>query len=219
LALLRTELDLALRRQRSRPELEATLASASIEVDRLISLANHLLVLARQSETGLPVTPEIIPVADLFGCAARYVETTGHRTMVVEPLEVTAIWADRARLRQALENLVDNAFRHGLGTVGLSTVRSGGWVEVHVTDEGPGFSSDVDRAFDRFTHGRDSHGAGLGLAIVAQVAEAHGGAAGVRHRDGGGADVWIRLPHPDAWPAGDDATPKTADRVSGQSSR
>src|SRR5204863_2552219 len=59
--------------------------------------------------------------------------------------------ADRTRLEQALGNLVDNALRHGRGDVCMSATHSDGRVEVHVTDEAPGFPDDVvGRAFERF---------------------------------------------------------------------
>jgi signal transduction histidine kinase len=72
-------------------------------------------------------------------------------------------------------------------------------VELHVTDEGPGFGTDqLARAFERFGRGdqarADAQGSGLGLAIVEAIAVAHGGHAGARNRAQGGADVWIALP-------------------------
>ena len=70
-------------------------------------------------------------------------------------------------------------------------------IEVHVLDEGRGFSQEVAaRAFERFARGDDARtrgGSGLGLAIVEAVAQAHGGSAGIAP-NGKGADVWISLP-------------------------
>ena len=106
--------------------------------------------------------------------------------------------ADPLRLQQALGNLVDNALRHGGARVELSAERVNGSVELHVRDDGPGFPAQfVDDAFERFTRAdaaRGRGGAGLGLAIVAAIADAHGGAAGARNLPGGGADVWIAVP-------------------------
>jgi two-component system OmpR family sensor kinase len=74
-------------------------------------------------------------------------------------------------------------------------------LELHVTDSGDGFPpAFVEHAFERFTRadrGRTEHGAGLGLAIVAVVAEAHGGEAHAVNRPSGGADVWLSLPRGD----------------------
>src|SRR5207237_8399397 len=95
---------------------------------------------------------------------------------------------------QALRNLIENSFRHAAGKIRLSAIRSGDSVELHVSDEGPGFPPEfAEHAFERFARAeesRTSSGAGLGLAIVAAVAEAHGGSAAV----GEGAVVSIRVP-------------------------
>ena len=109
-----------------------------------------------------------------------------------------ALSADPLRVEQALGNLVDNALRHGGGEVELRAARENGAVALHVLDRGPGLPPALDgRAFARFTRGdeaRQGDGAGLGLAIVGAIANAHGGDAGIDARPGGGADAWIRLP-------------------------
>jgi two-component system OmpR family sensor kinase len=97
------------------------------------------------------------------------------------------------RIEQALGNLVDNAFQHGAGAVTLSARKGGGGkVELHVTDEGPGFPPGfAAQAFDRFTRAdesRSERGTGLGLSIVDLIARAHGGSAHIR-----GSDVWVEL--------------------------
>jgi signal transduction histidine kinase len=93
---------------------------------------------------------------------------------------------------------VDNALRHGEGTVELRAEPAGGGTRLHVLDRGPGFDPAIDgRAFERFTRGdraRSRGGAGLGLAIVDAIARSHGRSAGAGPREGGGADVWIELP-------------------------
>ena len=99
---------------------------------------------------------------------------------------------DRLRLEQALGNLVDNALRYG-GGVNRGSPRDGS--ELHVTDDGPGFPPEfLERAFERFSRAdaaRGRGGAGLGLAIVRTIAEAHGGSA---HAANGPTDVWLALP-------------------------
>jgi signal transduction histidine kinase len=103
---------------------------------------------------------------------------------------------DRRRLEQALGNLVENALRHGSGTVRLEAVESSGALVLHVSDGGQGFPPDfLEIAFERFTHADASRGgAGLGLAIVATIAHAHGGAATASNKANGGADVALQLP-------------------------
>src|SRR3954462_15518004 len=106
--------------------------------------------------------------------------------------------ADRLRAEQALANLVDNALRHGYGSVELAAERAGDAVRLHVRDRGPGFDPSLNgHAFERFTRGdraRSRGGTGLGLAIVDAIAPSPGRSAGAAARDGGGSDVWIELP-------------------------
>ena len=99
--------------------------------------------------------------------------------------------ADPLRLEQALGNLLDNARRYGGSQIELAAEERGSAVRFHVRDDGPGIPKEL-AAFERFTRGdaaRGRGGAGLGLAIVAAIARAHGGDAGAD-----GADVWIELP-------------------------
>jgi signal transduction histidine kinase len=184
---LKTEIDLALRRGRSPEELRAALESAGEETDRLVQLAEDLLVIARVDQGKLPLRPEELDVGDLLDTVAARL---GVHAEDPGPLRVCA---DRIRLEQALGNLVDNAKRHGGGEVRLNAIQRGGMVELHVTDEGEGLPPDfAPHAFERFTRAdgaRSRGGAGLGLAIVAAIAASHGGSA---HAEG--ADVWLQLP-------------------------
>ena len=199
LALLRTELELALRRTRSREELEQALRSAAEETDRLTSLAEDLLLVARIDQGALPVRREPVDARELFDkVAGRFAvrAAESNRAVHVGPSDVV-IDADPARLEQALGNLVANGLVHGAGTVELSARSVNGHVELHVTDEGVGFPNGFEqRAFDRFSRADEARGrggTGLGLAIVQAIAEAHGGSAGLVDREGGGADIWIAL--------------------------
>jgi two-component system OmpR family sensor kinase len=189
LALLSTELELAQRRPRSPAELRAALDSAAEEVDRLTRLAEDLLVLARADEGQLPLRREEIQVKDLLETVAgRF-----NQNVEVGVQDGDSIVGDRLRLEQALGNLVDNARRHGAGTIRLQAERRDDRIELRVSDEGPGFPPELlPHAFDRFTRGdeaRERGGTGLGLAIVAAVAKAHGGRA---HAEG--STVTIELP-------------------------
>jgi two-component system, OmpR family, sensor kinase len=189
LALLSTELELAQRRPRSPEELRAALDSAAEEVDRLTRLAEDLLVLARADEGQLPLRREEIQVKDLLETVAGRFD----QNVEVGVQDGDSIVGDRLRLEQALGNLVDNARRHGAGTIRLEAERRDDRIELRVSDEGPGFPPELlPHAFDRFTRGdeaRERGGTGLGLAIVAAVAKAHGGRA---HAEG--ATVTIELP-------------------------
>jgi two-component system OmpR family sensor kinase len=200
LAALRAELELALRRERTREELEAALHSAAEETDRLSHLAEDLLVLARADGGKLPVRSEQLAAADLLRSVnERYARraAAGGRPLRVEVDADLTLSGDRLRVEQALGNLVENALRHGRGPILLEARRQNGRVELHVRDEGPGFDAAfIDHAFEPFARGdpaRSSHGAGLGLAIVDVIARAHGGAAHAANL-AEGADVWIALP-------------------------
>jgi two-component system, OmpR family, sensor kinase len=189
LALLRTELELARRHRRSTDELRAALDSAAEEVDRLGRLAEDLLVLARVDEGRLPLRREKIRVDDLLETVAgRF----GH-DIELAVHDGESVFGDRLRLEQALGNLVDNALRHGAGTVRLDAERRNGMLFLRVSDEGAGFPPELlPTAFERFTRGdeaRERGGTGLGLAIVDAVARAHGGRA---HAEG--STVTIELP-------------------------
>jgi two-component system OmpR family sensor kinase len=203
LALLKAELELALRRPRSREELEQALRSAAAESDRLARLAEDLLVLARSDQGRLPLRRASLSTAVvLANVAERFrpeAENDGRSIEVDSPSGLEFV-GDALRLEQALGNLVDNALRHGRGAVQLRAVESDGRVELHVTDEGAGFTPEFfAHAFERFSRAdeaRSGGGAGLGLAIVKVIAGAHGGSAHAANREGGGADVWVSLSKP-----------------------
>jgi len=195
LALLRTELEVALRRPRSHDELEAALRSAAEETERLVRLAEDLLLIARADEGALPIRREPTPAGELLERVRRRfaarAEALG-RELQVEPSNGLIVDADPARIEQALGNLVDNALHHGAGEITLWAKPHEGKVELHVADEGPGFPDEfAGRAFDRFSRADDARserGSGLGLSIVALIARAHGGSAHIR-----GADVWLEV--------------------------
>jgi signal transduction histidine kinase len=198
LAMLKTELELMARDRPEGQALDGAVASAIAETDRLTRLTEDLLVLARADGGRLPVRAEGVAVADLLADAtARYTGEEVDPDPQIEPPGLR-VRADRARIGQALANLVDNALRHGKGPVVLSAVLRGGFVELHVTDNGKGFPAGfLARAFERFTRGdpgRTESGTGLGLSIVQAIADSHGGRAGAGNRRGGGADVWIAIP-------------------------
>jgi two-component system, OmpR family, sensor kinase len=201
LALHKTELELALRYGGTTEELKASIASAIEETDRLVQLAEDLLVVARSEKDRLGIQLASVPIRQVFDdVGARFasrVQSAGRALEISPPGDSEAVEADRLRVGQALTNMVENALRHGRGRVGVFSRAIDGRIEIHVTDQGPGFPDGfIEHAFERFSRGdqaRSGGGAGLGLAIVATIARAHGGAAHAANRNGG-ADVWIDLP-------------------------
>jgi two-component system OmpR family sensor kinase len=201
LALLKTELELALRHPRSHEELEQTLRSAAEDTDRLVRLAEDLLLVARFDQGQLPIRPERLSARSVLEQAVeRFAARASEhgRSLMFRGGPDAFVDADPARLDQATGNLVDNALVHGAGPVVLEVRSHDGEVALHVIDSGPGLPTDFSaRALDRFSRAvgaRSAHGAGLGLAIVDLIARGHGGRVELRNRDEGGSDVAIVLP-------------------------
>ncbi len=204
LALLQTELELAMRRPRSPEELELALRSASEEVERLVRLAEDLLVLASSDEGRLPlrlsghyVREVLDSVAGRFDARA----SAAGRSLEVGAPDDGILTGDRVRLEQALGNLVDNALRYGAGTVRLEANPENGSLALRVSDDGAGFPPEfLPRAFERFSRAdvaRAGGGSGLGLAIVDAIARAHGGSVTAANRAEGGAEIVLRIPTDD----------------------
>ena len=198
-ALLRTELELALRRPRSAEELTLAIRSALDETVRLSRLADDLLLLARAEEGSLPLRRERVELIELFeGVAVRFANRAREGGRHVRAVPTAAfVEGDPVRLEQALNNLVDNALTYGTGEVEIFAEAKNGTVELHVADHGAGFDeSFLSRAFDRFSRADEARGragAGLGLSIVQLIADVHGGSVGAANRPNGGADVWLTL--------------------------
>jgi signal transduction histidine kinase len=201
LTMLRTELELMARDEPSGADLQAATASAIEETGRLGRLADDLLLLTRADSDrfelrAAPVSPAAL-VDDAVARARRRPSAAGIQIAVGDVVDA-AVLADRDRVGQALDNMLDNALRYAAGEVELTTRRAGASIEIHVRDDGPGFPpAFLPRAWERFSRAdaaRTDDGAGLGLSIIRTIAELHGGTADAANRPGGGADVWISLP-------------------------
>jgi two-component system, OmpR family, sensor kinase len=203
LALMRAELDYALRYARTEEELRAAIRTASDETDRLVALSGALLLIAASDRGRLELRLEPVPLDELLGSVSQRFAWRAQelgRPLVTENQagDDCVLRADRLRLEQALGNLVDNALRHGVGQVRIGARADDAGVILSVTDQGHGFEPDfLPRAFKRFSRGaaeRASDGSGLGLAIAQTIARAHGGNAHVLNRAQGGARAEIRIP-------------------------
>ena len=180
------------RRDRLDERTGAALGLLTGEVSRFSDLVSDLLQLSR-GDRPAERRPVDVPALVREVCASRGVAVDGE-TALVAPV-------DRTRLRQALVNLLDNADRHGGGVVAVRVLGDEHCVAVEVDDDGPGVPPEErDLVFDRFARGRtasarrDSEGTGLGLALVAQHAQAHDGRVLVLDRPGGGARFRLELP-------------------------
>lgn len=203
LAVLGAELELAGRPGRSREELVQATTSAEEEVARLTRLTNDLLVLARSDEGKLPVRPTPTRVMDLLERSAEGAAgQAASAAVVVDAAPELVATIDVDRIRQAVDNLVDNALRFAPAgsQVRITAMTQGPDLVIDVADAGPGFPAEfLPHAFERFRRpdegrARPSGGAGLGLAIVAAIAGAHGGSASARNAADGGAIVSLDLP-------------------------
>jgi two-component system, OmpR family, sensor histidine kinase MprB len=192
---LRTNLEV-LREGRPLPAAErgALLGDLVGQVEELSTLVADLIELARDGEA--PQELEPVRVDELVAEAVERARRHAPQARFVTDLAPWTAEAAPERLGRAVNNLLDNAARHGPpgGPVEVS-VRDG---ELSVRDHGVGVGEqDAPRIFDRFYRGaaaRGRPGSGLGLAIVRQVAEAHGGAVTVEPAPGGGALFRLRIP-------------------------
>ena len=204
-AVLTAELELAARPGRSAAELAEAVANAADEAARLSRITDDLLTLASSDERQLTIRAEPTDVASLL---ARSTEQAARRAadreVTVRPTAPPGLSAlvDADRIRQAVDNLIDNALRFAPAgsQIDVAAAALGQDVTITVTDAGPGFPSDfAPHAFERFRRPDDGRaradgGAGLGLAIVEAIATAHGGTATASNRPAGGAVVQLLLP-------------------------
>lgn len=182
LTLMRTSLDLALRRERSADELKEALRDARQEVDRLAGLANRLLdtVSVGRGELGREPTELRALALEAIAAAKAEAETKGVLLSLTAPPSAKAT-IDAGGVRQALDNLLSNAIRFAPtgSEVSVAVEPQGEGFALCVSDGGPGIPPDEREAvFEPFHRADgDRHGAGLGLTIVREVARQHGGRA------------------------------------------
>jgi two-component system OmpR family sensor kinase len=202
LAAVRAYAELFDRGAAERPaDLERSMRGISRESERMSVLVDDLLLLARLDD-GRPLERVPVALAEVVGEAVE----TAHAVEPERPIELTAeplaVIGDRVRLRQIVDNLLANVRAHTpAGTpVSVTLSRSNGTAEIAVHDEGPGLDAEhLAHVFERFyradaSRARASGGVGLGLAIVAAVAEAHGGTVSASSDPGHGATFRIALP-------------------------
>ena len=144
-----------------------------------------------------------VDLDDIVLAEAARLKRRGRVTVDIGQVSAAQLVGDPMALARMVRNLVDNAERHADSTVSLALATSRGWVTLTVSDDGDGVPpADRERIFERFTRldgarARDTGGAGLGLAIVAAVARAHGGTVRVDGENGRGARFVVSLPAAD----------------------
>ncbi|WP_405431363.1 sensor histidine kinase [Micromonospora sp. NBC_00617] len=187
-----------LARRRQHQDERTALAAGLVadEIDRFQRLVNDLIDLARSDQ---PADRTSVDVAALARDACHTLDLPG--SIVHLASATPATWrVDRRRLAQVLANLLDNAVTYGGGPTSVVLSHDGSAGVIEVDDGGPGVPvEDREVIFERFVRGRAAHtrgagdGTGLGLALIAQHAAAHGGHITVTDRPGGGARFRITL--------------------------
>jgi signal transduction histidine kinase len=205
LAVLKGEIDIALRRDRSAEDYRSALTSCREEIERLSRLSENLLALAGADagQVLVHMTPcdagEI--ACNVYRRFARIAEEKGVAFSYSGPPSVP-FYADAIAIEQVLGNLVSNALRHTPAgeSVTLSLTSDGGSTLFNVADTGEGIpTAHIPRLFERFhrvdkSRSRAAGGAGLGLAIVKTLVEAHGGRIAVQSELGKGSTFIVTLP-------------------------
>lgn len=205
LSVIRSQVEVALNRPREPANYERVLKNVLEQVQHLTRISDQLLLIARADAGELRPEPASIDVVDfVHELAVRWEATaeTERLELAVDVPDSGELVADGALTQRAIDNLLDNAFRHApeLSTVRLAARQEGAdWV-FEVSDEGPGIPIDQrERIFERFARAdtartRSGGGAGLGLSLCAAIAKAQGGSLELVEREGPGATFRLRLP-------------------------
>jgi signal transduction histidine kinase len=166
---------------------------------RLQSLVEDLLLLSHADEGTLKLRTQAVDVDDLLFEEAKRLRATTKLRIRTSRVSAGRVSGDKERLNRLIRNLSDNAARHARGVVEFSLQDGNGSVLLTVDDDGRGVApSERQRVFERFVRleegrDRDSGGAGLGLAIVAEVASAHEATVAVADSPMGGARFEVRF--------------------------
>jgi len=191
---LRTNLELLERGQPSDPiERQQMLADLVTQMERLTTLVGDLIEVARDEETPMPF--EELRLDEVVAEVMDDMKMRYPRVRFAVAATPTVVTGVKVRVARAITNLVDNAAKWSPpGALVEVSVAKG---EVSVRDHGPGVAAeDAPRVFDRFWRSNDAHhlpGSGLGLSIVKDVAEAHGGSVTLERPSDGGARFIFRL--------------------------
>lgn len=205
LTILRGNLEVALLKARTADEYRDVLLSNLEQVDRLISLTRPLLTLAKFTSSKPPIQLAPLDVEPFLREIVQELTLLANDRRITLSLDARAvppILGDAQWLKQALINLLDNALRYtpAGGTVTVHAREEGGEVLIDVEDTGHGIEPEhIPHLFERFyrtewARAEDAAGTGLGLPIVKEIVEAHGGTISVTSRVGQGSIFTLRIP-------------------------
>ncbi len=202
LTILKGEIEVALASSQTPDEYRRVLASAQEEVDRLASLVEDLLFLAR-ADAGVAAPPrDRVDLAAVIDDARPAMATLAERDglgLTVDAAGPVWVLGSAPLLFRVVLNLVDNAIKYTpAGGQVVVRLTAGGQAELTVSDTGPGIAPEEQaRIFDRFYRGdpaRERGGSGLGLALTRSIVQLHGGTILVESPTGQGACFRVRLP-------------------------
>ena len=204
LTALKGGIEVALRASRTPEEYQQVLISSLEDVDRLIRVAEDLLLLSRAAVPPEMPRPriELEPlVLEALELGTRLAQSTGVHVKL-GPVAPAAVRGDASALGRAMRNLVENAVKYtpAGGTVELTLRTADGQAVFAVQDTGIGIApADAERIFEPFVRldaarGRETGGTGLGLAIARSIVVAHGGTLTLAREPGPGSCFVISLP-------------------------
>jgi two-component system OmpR family sensor kinase len=202
LSAIRAYAELFKRGAERRPaDLARSMEGITRESKRMSVLVDDLLLLARLDE-GRPLERESVELDEVVSEAVETAQTVEPERPIALDTEPASVLGDRDRLRQIVDNLLGNVRSHtpAGAPVSVRVACQNGNALVEVADSGPGLGpEEAGRVFERFyradpSRARASGGVGLGLSIVAAVAEAHGGSVAAESEPGRGATFRITLP-------------------------
>ena len=202
IAILRGEAESALTKPRTSEQYQEVIGSSLEEMQRLSSMIDNLLFLARTETTGSLRRESFDGGAAIEKIREFYEAVAQEQGVEIDSEGVGQIFAEPLLFRRALINLITNALRFtpSGGRITVSLRHHNGASEVAVADTGCGIpSKHVPNVFDRFFRGdapRTSQGTGLGLSIVKSIMQIHGGSVSVQSDVGRGTVVTLRFPEP-----------------------
>jgi signal transduction histidine kinase len=191
--LTRMKMALALLEDAPAAQRENLRCEIDTNVGELDALVEEVLLASRLDDASQTLSPT--ERVDLLALAAEEAARVGASAAG----DAIAVSGDERLLRRALRNLLENARRYGGGEVTATTYSAGGQVVVQVCDRGPGVPhASRERIFEPFYrlpgHAEQGGGVGLGLSLVKQIAERHGGSVRCEGREGGGSCFVLSLP-------------------------
>lgn len=174
------------------------LRTVNSDADRLTRLISELLDVSRIETGRLELRKQVVDLPEIVNrdVASRVAAGEPEDRFVVKvDGTLPELWADPDKLAQVVGNIIENALRHGGGTVTIVVGVEGGQATLVVTDQGNGITREaMPRIFTKFWHDAKRGGTGLGLFIAKGIVDAHGGSIDAGNADGGGAVVRFRLP-------------------------